>query len=111
MMVAVPTSDSKATVLKTLFHCGRGEAHAYQAAKQQVPADAKIGDNPAPADFPVWDAVLEAGSPPPAIILTARFGRGKRRSRPSTLSATMNLQTGSIHAGIAGCGVFQGDAI
>jgi tetratricopeptide (TPR) repeat protein len=34
-------------------------------------------------------------SPPPAIILTAPFGRGKRRSPPRTLSATMNLRTGS----------------
>ena len=61
MMVAVPMSDSQATgpEYPLSFRARRGHA-AYQAAKQRVPADAMIGYNPAPAVFPVCDAVLEA---------------------------------------------------
>src|SRR4029077_9696865 len=59
--LALPMPDAKATVTTTLFHFGRGVAHAslgavadagreraaYQAAKQRVPSDAVIGYNPA----------------------------------------------------------------
>ena len=70
----LPMPDARATVTTTLFHFGRGVAHAalgsaadasrdraaYQAAKQRVPADAAIGYNPAAAVFLVCDAVLDA---------------------------------------------------
>jgi len=72
--LALPMPDAKATVATTLFHFGRGVAHAalgavadaerdaaaFQAAKQRVPADATIGYNPASAVFLVADLVLEA---------------------------------------------------
>jgi hypothetical protein len=94
-------------VLTTLFHFGRGVAHpalgaaaevgrdrvAYQIAKQRVPADAMGGYSPVSTVFLVSDGVLEARSPPRAIVLTAPSGHGKRRSQPRTHSATMNLRT------------------
>jgi tetratricopeptide (TPR) repeat protein len=72
--LALPMPDTRATVATTLFHFGRGVAHAslgavadagreraaYQAAKQRVPSDAVIGYNPASAVFLVCDAVLDA---------------------------------------------------
>jgi tetratricopeptide (TPR) repeat protein len=72
--LALPMPDARATVTTTLFHFGRGVAHAslgavadagreraaYQAAKQRVPSDAVIGYNPASAVFVVCDAVLDA---------------------------------------------------
>jgi len=73
---------------------GRDRA-AYQAAKQRVPVAARFGYKPAAAVFLVSDAVLEARIAAGAIILTALSGHGKRRSQPRTLSATMNLRTGT----------------
>jgi tetratricopeptide (TPR) repeat protein len=73
-VLQLPMPDPKATVASTLFHFGRGVAHAalgavadaererdaYRAARQRVQADAIIGYNAASAIFLVCDAVLDA---------------------------------------------------
>jgi tetratricopeptide (TPR) repeat protein len=73
-VLQLPMPDAKATVATTLFHFGRGVAHAalgavpdaererdaYRATRQRVQADAMIGYNPASAIFQVCDAVLDA---------------------------------------------------
>jgi len=73
-VLQLPMPDAKATVTTTLFHFGRGVAHAalgavadaererdaYRASRQRVQADAMVGYNPASAIFQVCDAVLDA---------------------------------------------------
>jgi len=70
----LPMPAGKALIATTLFHFGRGVAHAalgavadagrdrtaYLAARQRVPSDAMIGYNKASAVFQVSDAVLDA---------------------------------------------------
>jgi len=72
--LALPQPPETAKILTTLYHWGRGVAHAalgtvadaekdrdaYLAAKRAVPADAMFNLNPAAAIFAVSDAVLDA---------------------------------------------------